>query len=294
MIRLCAFSDEADASLAGQIAALKDNGICLTELRSVSGKNVKDFTVEEAREIAAELAKNGISVWSIGSPLGKTDVTTDFGEYEKEIRHVCEIAQVFGAKNVRLFSFFNAYEEEEEVVRRMRAMAKILAEYGLTPCHENEKEIYGDTAARVIALLDKVPTLSSVYDPANFVQVGEEDGAALLELQRRAKYFHIKDASKKTEAIVPAGKGDGGIPAIVARIAAKEADQEQDVVLTLEPHLALFDGYAQIDNTELKHEYRFDSATEAFSAAANALKGILTANGYQEIAGGIWKHASRT
>jgi hypothetical protein len=43
MIRLCAFSDEADASLAGQIAALKDNGICLTELRSVSGKNVKDF-----------------------------------------------------------------------------------------------------------------------------------------------------------------------------------------------------------------------------------------------------------
>ena len=39
MIRLCAFSDEADASLSGQIDALHRNAIALTELRSVGGKN---------------------------------------------------------------------------------------------------------------------------------------------------------------------------------------------------------------------------------------------------------------
>ena len=176
----------------------------------------------------------------------------------------------------------------------MRAIVDVLAEYGLTPCHENEKEIYGDTAARVTQILNAVPGLSSVYDPANFIHVGERDEAALLALQRHAKYFHIKDAVAKTGAIVPAGKGDGNIPAIVARIAAKEAVQEQDVVLTLEPHLALFDGYAQIDNTELKHEYRYASAKEAFRAATDALKGILQANGYKETEGGIWKHESRT
>ena len=51
MIRLCAFSDEANPSLEGQIAAMKRNGIALTELRSVGGKNVKDLTVDEAAQI---------------------------------------------------------------------------------------------------------------------------------------------------------------------------------------------------------------------------------------------------
>jgi hypothetical protein len=141
---------------------------------------------------------------------------------------------------------------------------------------------------------DLTPRVHRSKGNAIIILMGTFGGAfALLMVKLFVKTGEIVGADGKAE-IVPAGKGDGNIPAIVARIAAKEAVLEQDVVLTLEPHLALFDGYAQIDNTELKHEYRFDSATEAFSAAANALKGILTANGYQEIAGGIWKHASRT
>ena len=55
----------------GQIAALQRNHIYYTELRSVAGKNVKDFTLAQAKEIKLQLADNGIDVWSIGSPLGK-------------------------------------------------------------------------------------------------------------------------------------------------------------------------------------------------------------------------------
>ena len=52
MIKLCAFADEAESSLAGQIAALKRNDISYLELRSIAGKNVKDFSLEEAKEKA--------------------------------------------------------------------------------------------------------------------------------------------------------------------------------------------------------------------------------------------------
>lgn len=83
MIRLCAFSDEASDSLEGQIAALLRNNIKLTELRSVGGVNVKDFTNEQAEAYAKQLAESGIRVWAIGSPLGKTDISKDFAEYEK-------------------------------------------------------------------------------------------------------------------------------------------------------------------------------------------------------------------
>ena len=108
MIRLCAFSDEASDSLEGQIAALLRNNIKLTELRSVGGVNVKDFTNEQAEAYAKQLAESGIRVWAIGSPLGKTDISTDFAEYEKTVRRVCEIANIFGCDKIRVFSFYNA------------------------------------------------------------------------------------------------------------------------------------------------------------------------------------------
>ncbi len=74
-IRLCAFSDEAADSIDGQIAALKRNEISLTELRSVDKKNVSLFTEAEAAEYARKLNGEGITVWSVGSPLGKTDIS---------------------------------------------------------------------------------------------------------------------------------------------------------------------------------------------------------------------------
>ena len=50
-VKLCAFSDEADASLEGQIAALKRNNVPYMEMRNVNGKNVTELTLEEAKVI---------------------------------------------------------------------------------------------------------------------------------------------------------------------------------------------------------------------------------------------------
>ena len=62
-----------------------------------------------------------------------------------------------------------------------------------------------------------------------------------------------------------------------------------DQVLTLEPHLAVFDGYAAIDAEEMKNRFHFENNDEAFDYAVTALKGILTAQGYKEMNGGFVK-----
>ena len=86
MIKLCAFADEADSALIGQIAALKKNGISLIELRGIDGKNISVITEEEAKAAAALLAENGIRVWSLGSPIGKIKLSDDFEAHKEMLR----------------------------------------------------------------------------------------------------------------------------------------------------------------------------------------------------------------
>ena len=75
MIRLSAFADEASPSVEGQIAALHRNNIPYIEIRALDGVNVSKVSEEDARKYAARFAEENIRVWSIGSPLGKVDVT---------------------------------------------------------------------------------------------------------------------------------------------------------------------------------------------------------------------------
>ena len=289
MIRLCAFSDEANPTLEGQIKAMKRNGIGLTELRSIAGKNVKDITLEEAAQIKEELDAAGIAVWSIGSPLGKVDITADIDEYLKIVEHVCKLAKVFGAERIRMFSFFGAYDQPENVYEYLRRMIEVADRYGVKLCHENEKDIYGDTLERVLQIMQHVQGMYYVYDPANFLQVNQSPEQTLHELHDKTEYFHIKDVIASTGEIVPAGHGDGMIDTLISMI-----DPRQDTVLTLEPHLRVFAGYAQIDSQEMKNKYTFENNEVAFDAAVNALKALLEKNGYVLTEGGFEKYASRT
>ena len=278
MIRLSAFSDEAGSSIQEQIEAMKRNGISLTELRSIDGKNVSTFTIEEAESYQKEFERNGISVWSIGSPLGKTDIDTDFEEYSKLVEHVCQLAKIFKTDKIRMFSFFNTEGKEKKVFDNLRKMVEIGKKYGVYMYHENEKDIYGDIAQRVLNIMQNVDGLKYIYDPANYLQCGEPADKTLALFHKTTDYFHIKDVISATGALVPAGCGDGNIAKLLDMIS-------DDKVLTLEPHLALFDAYKSIDNTEMKHQYIYAGPNEAFDAAVTALKKVLNEVGYREVDG---------
>jgi sugar phosphate isomerase/epimerase len=175
-----------------------------------------------------------------------------------------------------MFSFFNAYNEREKVLKYLNIMAETAAPYGVMLCHENEKDIYGDTKERVLDIMENTKGLKFIYDPANYLQCGENADDTLDMFHAKTEYFHIKDVVVASEALVPAGKGDGKIPELVARIT-------EDKTLTLEPHLAVFEGYSHIDKTVMKHEYTFKTAGEAFDTAVSCMKEILVNAGYQEI-----------
>jgi sugar phosphate isomerase/epimerase len=114
---------------------------------------------------------------------------------------------------------------------------------GFTLLLENEKDIVGDTLARCRALLTGVnsPHLRFVWDPANFVQVGEaqavERGWPLLG--DYTAHLHVKDALLSTPEGLPAvrvaGEGDGQVDLLLAKL----RDSGYQGFLALEPHLAI-------------------------------------------------------
>ena len=282
MIKLAAFADEADKNLDCQIAALKRNGLEYVELRGIYDKNILDVTLEEAEKYAKTLADSGIKVWSIGSPIGKIKLDEYGDDYKEKVRHIARLAKIFGTDKIRSFSFYEAYGRDEEVFAALREMQSIAESEGACLYHENEKGIFGDTAEGVLKLMANVKGMKFVYDPANFLMIGEDADMTLDTLHEKTDYFHIKDVIAETKQIVPAGYGDGKINELVARIT-------DDKVLTLEPHLKMFIGYASFDTEEMKNKFTFKDNNEAFDAAVNALKAVLAAEGYKETDGGFTK-----
>ena len=272
--RLCAFADEADPLLTGQIAAMKRNGIGFLEIRGVDGENIAALPAQKVRSVAALLEDSGLSVWSIGSPIGKIRLADDFEAHKDVFRKLLDHASVLGAKAFRLFSFYEAAGETEEVIDRLGQLCDLAAAYPVRLCHENEKGIYGDTASRVKVLLDALPALGSVFDPANFIQCGETILPAWELLKDRTDYLHIKDASADG-TVVPSGYGIGQIGAVVKDYLSRGGE-----VLTLEPHLMEFTGLKGLEEEEGRTplgslRFRYRDNNEAFDAAVHALKAIL-------------------
>ena len=274
-IKLCAFADEADADRPGQIKALTENDISYLEIRGVDGTNIADLPREAALRFKSELDAAGIKVWSIGSPAGKTDIHGDFDQDLRQFRHLLDMAEIFGAKRIRLFSFYGTKGEDaffDEVCRRLNVFCDLCEEKGIIPCHENEKGIYGDIASRCLAIHRAVPRLMAVFDPANFIQCGQDVMEAWEMLAPYVEYSHIKDAAPDGH-IVPPGDGIGHLPEYLPLFAARGG-----TVLTLEPHLAEFVGLKALEGEEERSEVgglKFENNRAAFDHAVMKLKSIL-------------------
>lgn len=274
---LIAFADEAGPRLDEQIAALLRNGMDGIELRNVDGENVSDISLDKARQVRRRLDDAGLITWSVGSPIGKIDlVGDDFAAHLDKLRHTVDIARVLGAGNIRMFSFYLPVGEDparyrDEVMERLGRMAQACEGSGVTLCHENEKGIYGDVAARCLDIHESVPALAGIFDPANFIQCGQDTAEAWAMLKSHVKYMHIKDALADG-TVVPAGRGIGNVRMIVKDFL------EEGAVLTLEPHLRVFSGMEALERGNRKgptDPYAYESGDAAFDAAAAALRELL-------------------
>lgn len=284
-----AFADEAGASLDEQIKALVDNGIHYIEPRNIDGKSIIDFSDEELIQIREKLAAYGIKVGSVGSPIGKYPITDDFESYLPKVKRTIEIAKILGTKYVRMFSFFVKQDEleqhKDEVIRRLKEMVKLAEAEGVVLCHENESGIYGQMPKEVDEILKAVPGLGGIFDAANYRMNNADTMAGIMATFNNFKYMHIKDAIFETQTIVPAGEGEGRIGEILDMVNARVDDE---VMLTLEPHLFAFLAYKQIDNHELRGKHTFQNGREAFDFAVKALENLLTEHRFTKDENGVW------
>ncbi len=277
LLNIYAFADEASGQIDRQIEAMQRNGLNGLEIRGVDGQNISDITLEKAREVRRKLDDAGLKVWSMGSPIGKIGIESDgFAAHLDKLRHTLALADVLGAKNLRMFSFYvpsdKAANWKNKVFDQVGEMLRAAEGSGVAMCHENEKGIYGDNAERCHELLTAFPDMAGIFDPANFIQCGQDTVEAWKLLRDRIKYLHIKDALADGR-VVPAGKGIGCVRAILDDFRARGGCD-----VTIEPHLSVFAGLKDLERAgeETKIDpYCYESSDAAFDAACNALKALM-------------------
>lgn len=272
-LKVAAFADEASKCFDAQIKAMARNNISLLEVRFVDEENISVVSSEKAKIMRSKLDDNGMGVWSIGSPTGKMSLKDDFGPHFDQFRHQLELADILGANHYRLFSFYD-YDDSQAcfdlVCERLSRFVDAAEGTGVVLCHENEKGIYGDIADRCVKIHKAIPQLKAVFDPANFMQCGEQVLTAWDKLVPYVEYLHIKDCNEEGK-VVPPGTGLGNLPVLLKKYAEIGGS-----VVTLEPHLSKFIGLDQLENGEkTESAFSFANGDEAFDAAATALNKMI-------------------
>jgi len=271
MWTLSGFIDEISDDSSEQCKVAAALGLHYVEVRSAWGINILDLDAAQLNTLRQTLAEYGLSVSSIGSPIGKISIDDDFPAHLERMRHAVEVAELLEAPYIRLFSFFipegtDPDGRRDEVLSRMSALAEAAVDSDVILVHENEKEIYGDIPRRCLDIVTSVssPKLQLAWDPANFVQVGVRpftEGYSML--RPHVCYIQIKDALLTDGTVVVAGAGDGEV---VETIRALHADGF-DGFFSLEPHLGEYTAFGALSGAEL------------FTKAWKAFTDILTSEG---------------
>lgn len=276
--KVSGFADEIAGDVDIQFRVLNKLGLGYFEPRGIDGKNIANLTDEEVERLKGKMKASGIRVSSIGSPIGKVKLEEGFEEHFRQFQRVVEIAGQLDARYIRMFSFYHeggadwTKEERAEVLSRLDKMIAYAKERDVVLLHENEKDIYGDKADRCLDLMEELGCghFRGVFDPANFVQCGQDTWEAYEKLKGHIAYVHIKDALVADGRVVPAGMGDGN----VERILRSLLETGFDGFLSLEPHLGSFDGLKDLELDD-KMLNLPPGGEGTFTLAFQALEGIL-------------------
>lgn len=260
MWTITGFADEISKDLDEQIDLLNKLGIKFVEFRSAWGTKVLDLSQDQLQLAKSKLDAAGIQVSSVGSDLGKIFINEPFEAHLERTAHGVEVANFFGAKYIRMFSFFipegqNPDSFRDEVMSRTGAMVKLAEAGNITLLHENEKDVYGDVPSRVLDLMTTINSgnYRAIIDPANFVQCGYKPvDEAWPMIKEYIAYIHCKDAMTPSSdedlgEVVPSGQGHGQFPQLIQEL-KKNGYQG---FLSIEPHLGDFDAFGGLCGPDL-------------------------------------------
>ena len=273
-----AFADEITSDFNGQLEALERLGIPLLELRGVDGQNFTLLDDRQIDEVHKKLSAHKIGLSALGSPIGKITTGDDFDAHLRLFERIMDIGERLACRRIRMFSFYRGEgmtdeAHEREVFSRIEKLLEKSEKRGFVLCHENEKDIYGDSPQNERKLLERFGgRLRAVLDCGNFAFCGMDASPSYALMKDYLEYMHIKDADENG-VIVPPGLGVAGIRDTLAAI---DRDFSGEIIITMEPHLMMFTGLDKLSKLDdIRHKYSFATPYEAFETAVDAVRDML-------------------
>jgi len=283
-ILLSGFADEAanQKTLDQQFSAFAALGMRYFSIRFVDAgngvKNVMSLEADELEIVKQKISEYGLSVSSLGSPIGKVklcdvdDGTTTpykpFDEYlANDVPRACELANAFGSKLIRGFSFYHPKGSSLEdhfaqATDQVGKIAEVCNQNGLTYGLEVEANLVGQNGELLGKMHQQInnEALVLIFDGGNLVTMGYSPDEVYEQyefMKPGLGWLHIKDflnpKSGKVDHVdeealkhfVPADIGDSGHARIFADLAKFIPELESrmksrgvpGVFLDLEPHV---------------------------------------------------------
>jgi sugar phosphate isomerase/epimerase len=244
MIRFSGISDEAGKGIDAQIRAHKELGWKYIELRNVDGVNVTDLCEREFDGVAEKVAASGLQVSCFASQLcnWSRPIRKHEGIDVDELSRAIPRMRGFGTEYIRVMSYGNAgWPEEEwkaEVVRRLRLLARMAEDGGVTLVHENCDGWGGVSPENALELLELVdsPAFQLLYDTGNPVAHDQDPSDFWTKVRDKVIYVHIKDGRREGDKLTYTYCGDG--EGIVPEVLADLCRMDYDGFVSIEPHLA--------------------------------------------------------
>ena len=284
-ILLSGFADEAanQKTIDQQFAALAALGMRYFSIRFIDAgngvKNVMALDDDEIVTVKEKLDEYGLSVSSIGSPIGKVKLcdvddgtSTGYRPFDQylvdEVVRACELAETFGTKLIRGFSFYHPKgspleDHFAQAVDQVGQITEVCDQRGLTFGLEVEANLVGQNGQTLAKMHQQVDNnaLVLIFDGGNLVMQGyseEEIYDQYVAMKPGMGWIHIKDfkdpsGSARVEHVdeesikhfVPADIGQSGhqrimedfagfIPELESRMKARGVP---GVFADMEPHV---------------------------------------------------------
>lgn len=240
-------SDEAGPGIDQQIEAHRDLGWNHLELRLVDGTNITAVSGPKIDEICDTLAAAKMNVSCFASAIANwaRPITCDAAVDIEDLKRAIPRMHRLGTPFIRVMSYPNDKDHpvperqwRREAIRRMKELARIAEDGGVTLVHENCSGWGGLSAENSSILLGEVdsPALKLVFDTGNPVTYHQDAWEYYQAVRSDIVYVHIKDARIEDgrEVYTYCGEGDGRVPEIVGDL-LKSGYQGG---LSIEPHLA--------------------------------------------------------
>ncbi|SNT42794.1 Sugar phosphate isomerase/epimerase [Granulicella rosea] len=200
----------------------KEFGLHFVELRELWGKNLQAITDAQIAEAQKIIAKYGLQVTDIGSPLYKVDwpdaphssygskgdmhgaAETTFKQQDEVLARSISLARQFKTNKVRCFDFWRIDDIKpyrKAINEKLQQASETAAKDNVMLVLENEFACNTATGREAAATLAAIPSRNFAlnWDPANAVMRGELDafpGGWESLPKNRIHHCHVKNAVK--------------------------------------------------------------------------------------------------